>query len=63
MHGTTNQKGMQTPTATTSAGGENRGDARKRYRVEAIFWIMGLIVLVASCIIFYAHPQPFPIDF
>jgi undecaprenyl-diphosphatase len=62
MYSTTNQKGMQVPTAEITAGSENRRDARKRHRVEAICWIIGLIILVASCFIFHAHPQPFPID-
>jgi membrane-associated phospholipid phosphatase len=62
MYSTTNQKGIQEPTATTMAGGENRKDARRWHRVEIIFWIIGLIVLVASCVLFHAHPRPFPID-
>lgn len=62
MYSTTNPKGMQELGATTTAGGENKEDARNRHRIEAILWIMGLIVLVASCFIFHAHPQPFPFD-
>jgi membrane-associated phospholipid phosphatase len=62
MYSTTNQKGMQEPTAEITAGGEKRRDARNGHRVEAIFWIIGLIVLVIACFIFHAHPQPFPID-
>src|SRR5438132_827037 len=43
MRRTTNPQGqgIQTPTATTTAGGENRRDAQKRHRIEAIFWIVG----------------------
>jgi hypothetical protein len=37
MYSTTNQKGMQAPVAEITARGENRMDARKRHRVEAIF--------------------------
>lgn len=62
MYRITNQKEKQAPTAEVTAGGENKEDARNRHRIEAILWIMGLIVLVASCFIFHAHPQPFPFD-
>ncbi len=62
MYGTTNQKGIQAPTAEITAGGEKRGDARNRHRVEAIFWIIGLIILMISCVILHTHPQPFSID-
>jgi len=62
MYGTTNQKGIQAPTAEITAGGENRRDAPKRHRVETIFWIIGLIILMTSCFIIHAHPQPFAID-
>ena len=62
MYITTNQKGIQAPTDEITVGGENRRDTRNRHRVEAIFWIIGLIIMVASCFIFRAHPQPFPID-
>ena len=53
---------MQTPTATTTAGGENRKDARNRHRVAVLLWVIGLIVLVISCFIIHAHPQPYPVD-
>ena len=62
MYSTTNPKGMQTPTATTTAGGENRKDAGNRHRVEVLLWVIGLIVLVISCFIIHAHPQPYPVD-
>jgi undecaprenyl-diphosphatase len=62
MYGTTDQKGIQAPTDGITVGGENRKDTRNRHRIEAIFWTIGLIILVASCFIFRAHPQPFPID-
>jgi membrane-associated phospholipid phosphatase len=62
MYITTNQKGIQAPTDEITVGGENKRNTRNRHRVEAIFWIIGLIILVASCFIFRAHPQPFPID-
>ena len=62
MYSTTNQKGIQAPTDEITVEVENRRDTRNRHGVEAIFWIIGLIILVASCFIFHAHPQPFPID-
>ena len=62
MYSTTNLKGMQAQTATTTAGGENRKDARNRHRVEFLLWVIGLIVLVISCFIIHAHPQPYPVD-
>ena len=55
-------KGMQTPTATTTAGGEKRQDAQKRYRVQSILWFIGLIIFAVSCFIIHSHPSPYPID-
>src|SRR2546423_320125 len=51
----------QTPTATT-AGGEDRQDARRRYRREAVLWVIGFLVFVLSCVFIHAHPQPFPFE-
>jgi len=64
MKSITNPKGqgIQTPTATTTAGGENRRDAQKRHRVEAVFWIIGMIIFIASCFAVHSHPQPYPFD-
>ena len=64
MYSTTNPKGqgMQVPTDRTTAGGEDRENARKRHRIEAIFWTIGMIIFIASCIIIHFHPQPYPID-
>jgi membrane-associated phospholipid phosphatase len=62
MYSTTNQRGIQMPAATTTSSGENKKDAHNRHRVEVVFWIIGLIVLVASCFIIHVHPQPFPVD-
>ena len=62
MYSTTNLKGMQAQTATTTAGGENRKDAQNRHRVEVLLWVIGLLVLVISCFIIHAHPQPYPVD-
>lgn len=61
MRSTTRSKGMQVPTATTTAGGENRQDARKRHLVEIILWIIGFILFVVSCVIMRFHPQPYPL--
>jgi undecaprenyl-diphosphatase len=62
MYSATNQKGMQEPTATTTAGGENRKDTHNRHRVEVFLWIICLIVLVISCFMIHVHPQPYPVD-
>jgi membrane-associated phospholipid phosphatase len=62
MYSTTDQKGMQKPTAPTTAGGENRKDAHNRHRVEVFLWVIGFIVLVISCFIMHVHPQPYPVD-
>src|SRR5438132_13786989 len=64
MYAKTNPKGqgLQVPTDRTTAGGEDRGYARKWYRIEAVFWIIGMIVFIVSCIIIHFHPQPYPID-
>ncbi len=62
MDSTMNQKGMQAPTAMTTAGGEDRKNARNRPRVKIFLWVIGLFVLVISCFIIHAHPQPYLID-
>jgi membrane-associated phospholipid phosphatase len=64
MQNTTNPggQGIQMPTPTTTAGGENRQDAQRRHRVEAVLWIIGLLVLTASCFVIHAHPQPYSFD-
>lgn len=62
MSSTTNPSGIQTPTETTTAGGENRQDARKRHRIEAVLWVLGLIVFIIACVTIHLHPQPYPVD-
>lgn len=62
MASTTNPKGIQTPTATTTSGGENRQHARRRYRVQAVLWVIGLLVFVMSGFVIRAHPGPFALD-
>lgn len=62
MQKTTHPRGMQTPTTTTTAGGESRQDARKRHYVEITLWIIGLIVFIASCVAIRFHPNPYPFD-
>lgn len=62
MYNTTNPKGVPTPTAATSLGGEKSLDMIKRHRVVAIVWGIGLLLFVVSCFIIHAHPQPFPFD-
>lgn len=62
MYNTTHPQGIQTPTETTTAGGENRADARKRHRVEVTLWFIGLIAFIASCVIIRFHPAPYSFD-
>jgi membrane-associated phospholipid phosphatase len=62
MSSTTHPKGIQKPTETTTAGGENREQARKRHRIEAVLWILGLIVYIIACVAIHLHPQPYPVD-
>jgi membrane-associated phospholipid phosphatase len=62
MSSTTHPKGTQTPTATTTAGGENRQDAQRRHGVEIILWFLGLVVFIASCFVIHAHPKPYPFE-
>src|SRR5438045_123197 len=62
MSRTTHPTGMQTPTATTTAGGGDRQDARRSHRVEMVLWALGLVVFIASCFTIHAHPQPYPFD-
>src|SRR5438128_1835868 len=52
----------QTPTASRTAGGEDRRDTQKRYRIQAVLWTIGLIVFAISCFIVHFHPTPYPID-
>ncbi|GAC1635716.1 MAG: hypothetical protein NVS4B7_21790 [Ktedonobacteraceae bacterium] len=64
MYKTTNPQGqgMQTPTANTTAGGENRQDAQRRHRVEAVLWTLGMILFIVSCFVIHFHPKPYAID-
>jgi membrane-associated phospholipid phosphatase len=62
MYSATNQKGMREPTAKITAGGENRKFEQNRHRAEVLLWIIGCIILVISCFIIHAHPQPYPVD-
>lgn len=62
MRDTAHPQGIQTPTATTTAGGENRQDAQKRHRIEVTLWIIGLIVFIASCFVIRFHPKPYSFD-
>jgi membrane-associated phospholipid phosphatase len=64
MYSTTHSKGqeLQTPTDVATAGGENKVDAQKRYRIEAILWSIGMVIFIASCVIIHFHPQPYPFD-
>ncbi len=62
MSSTTHPKGMQMPTGSTTAGGEDRQDAHKRHWIEGILWVVGLIVFIIACVIIHMHPQPYPVD-
>lgn len=62
MSSTTNPQGIQTPTATTTAGGENRRDARRRNRIEVVLWGIGLVLFIISCFAIHAHPKPYSFD-
>lgn len=64
MYSTTNPKGqgLKTPTDIVIADGENKGDAQKRYRIEAVIWSIGLLLFIISCFVIHFHPQPYPID-
>jgi membrane-associated phospholipid phosphatase len=65
MSSTTNPRGQGIPaptSTTTTAGGENRRDARKRHRVEATLWIIGMLIFMASCVVIHFHPQPYPFE-
>ncbi|MEO8972935.1 MAG: phosphatase PAP2 family protein [Ktedonobacteraceae bacterium] len=62
MSSTTHPEGIQRPTDSTTASGEDRQAARKRHRFEAVFWILGLIVFIIACVTIHLHPQPYPVD-
>ncbi len=52
----------QTSTASRTAGGEDRRDTQKRYRIQAVLWTIGLIIFVISCFTIHFHSTPYPID-
>jgi membrane-associated phospholipid phosphatase len=62
MRSTTDPKGIQRPSAATTAGGESRQEARRWYPLQAVLWIIGIIVFAVSCFFVHAHPSPFAID-
>lgn len=62
MASTTNPRGIQTPTATTTAGGEDRQQAQRRYRIQAVLWVIGLILFIMSAFVIRVHPKPFSFD-
>jgi membrane-associated phospholipid phosphatase len=62
MRNTTNPQGIQTPTPTTTAGGERRQDAERWHRFEAIVWVICLLLFIISCFVVHAHPAPYSID-
>lgn len=62
MRKTADPEGIQPPTATTTAGGERRHDALRWHRLEAIVWVIALLLFIVSCFFVHAHPAPYPID-
>lgn len=62
MSRTTHPKGIQTPNATTTAGGENRQASQRRYRIGVMLWLLGLVVFIVSCFVVHTHPQPYSFD-
>jgi membrane-associated phospholipid phosphatase len=62
MHSMTNSKGTQLPTSDKTAGGEDRQKSQQRYRVEAVFWVIGFIIFVIACVTIHGHPQPYPFE-
>ena len=47
---------------TTTSSGENRRDTHKRHIIEAILWVIGLIILVVASVLIHAHPGPWPVE-
>jgi membrane-associated phospholipid phosphatase len=62
MDATTHPRGMQPPTRTSTTGGEDRQDSRRRYIIQSIVWGCGLIVFLSTCVIMHSHPAPYAID-
>jgi membrane-associated phospholipid phosphatase len=62
MYSTINPKGIQGPTPEMTAEDKNGRDIRNQHRVEAILWVISLLVFIVSCFIIYVHPQPYPVD-
>jgi len=62
VYNATNPEGTHTPTVATTLSGEKSESTIKRHPVIAVLWGIGLLILIISCFIFHAHPQPFPFD-
>ncbi len=56
---------MAVPTPTTTAGGEDRRDARTRHIIEGVLWVIGLLVLATATYLTHQHKGPWPgeVDF
>jgi membrane-associated phospholipid phosphatase len=62
MHMTPESTGMQPASATRTAGGEDRQDSRRRYRIQFGLWCVALLVFLATCVIIHGHPKPYSFD-
>ena len=53
------------PDASTTAGGEDRRDARLRHIVEGVLWVIGVVVLASAAYYIHGHKGPLPgeVDF
>jgi hypothetical protein len=61
-HPQTQREGIQTPTATTTARGEDQRNAQRRYHIQTVLLGMGLILFTLSCFVIHFHPRPYSID-
>lgn len=57
MHNITSH---QEEITNTTAGGEDKRDARKRHILEGILWVSGLLILIIAAYLTHQHPGPWP---
>ncbi len=64
MQKMTHPKGTLLPSSAkgSTAGGENKADARRRHVIEIVLWVIGFVVLMVASIIVHGHLGPWPFD-
>lgn len=60
MDSTASPKARETAIVGSDLEGEHGPHVRLRHIIEAVVWVIGLIVLATSALYFHAHPGPLP---